>query len=83
MSVAAMISMNVASGNYSQAIHYYDKALAIDPNLVLALTGKANVVFGLRNYTQAIPYLDKALAIGRNRRIPFVLNIHFLDFCVV
>ena len=30
-------------GNYTQAIQYYDKALAIDPKYVSALTGIGNV----------------------------------------
>ena len=53
-------------GNHGQAITYYDKALAIDPNNFAALTNKGAVLDSLRNYTQAITYLDKALAIDPN-----------------
>ena len=53
-------------GNYTQAIPYLDKALAIDPNDKLALEEKGVDLDNLGNYTQAIPYLDKALAIDPN-----------------
>ncbi len=42
-------------GKYTQAIQYYDKALAVDPNYKDALNGKGASVNGLGNYTQAIP----------------------------
>ena len=51
------------SGNYTGAIKYLDKALALDPNNVLALTNKGAVFNGLGYHTQAIQYDDKALAI--------------------
>jgi Flp pilus assembly protein TadD len=35
-------------GNYTQAIQYFDKALAIDPNDKDALNGKANAVSHLK-----------------------------------
>jgi tetratricopeptide (TPR) repeat protein len=50
-------------GNYSQAIQYYDKALAIDPHYSYALTNKGVALDNLKNYTGALRYLDKALAI--------------------
>src|SRR5215469_11013199 len=50
-------------GNYSQAIQYYDKALAIDPHYVKALTNKGVALDNLGNYAGAIEYYDKALAI--------------------
>jgi len=53
-------------GNYTGAIEYFDKALAIDPNFKEALNGKAGSLAELRNYTQAIRYYDKALAIDPN-----------------
>ena len=43
------------------SIIYYDKALAIDPKHVLALTGKGNVLSNLGNHTESA--YDKALAI--------------------
>jgi tetratricopeptide (TPR) repeat protein len=50
-------------GNYSQAIQYYDKALAIDPHYSYALTNKGVALENLENYTGALRYLDKALSI--------------------
>ncbi len=50
-------------GNYNLAIIYYDKALAIDPKNVDALTGKGNVLSHLGNQTEAAGFYDKALAI--------------------
>ena len=56
-----------SQGNYTQAIQYYDKALAIDPNDKHALNGKGDALYSLANDTQgyenAIQYYDKALAI--------------------
>jgi tetratricopeptide (TPR) repeat protein len=49
-----------------QAIQYFDKALAIDPNYRDALGGKAYALDTLGNYTQAIQYYDKALSIDPN-----------------
>src|SRR5215467_11483346 len=45
-------------GNYTQAIQYYDKALAIDPKYTDVLNGKGNALDSLDNYTQAIQYYD-------------------------
>ena len=50
-------------GNYTLAIQYYDKTLAIDPKFTTALNGKGIALGGLGNYTLAIPYFDKALNI--------------------
>ena len=41
-------------GNYTGAIQYYDKALAIDPKDVNALDNKGVSLGSLRNYTGAI-----------------------------
>jgi tetratricopeptide (TPR) repeat protein len=53
----------VVIGNYSQAITYYDKALAIDPKNVLAIIGKGYALDNIGNHTKAVMYYDKALAI--------------------
>src|SRR5690349_8502843 len=50
-------------GNYTQAMHYYDKALAIDPKDKYALDGKGIALRREGNYTQAIHLFEKALAI--------------------
>ena len=52
-----------SQGNYTQAIQYYDRAFAVDPNDTYALNGKGNSLNGNGNYTQAIQSFDKALAI--------------------
>ena len=41
-------------GNYTQAIQYFDKALAIDPKFEDALYDKSDALNNLGNYTQAI-----------------------------
>jgi tetratricopeptide (TPR) repeat protein len=48
-------------GNYSGAIAYYDKALAIDPFNLSALAAKGDALDSLSNYTRDIAYYDKAL----------------------
>src|SRR5690349_2106407 len=53
-------------GNYTQAIQYFEKALAIDPNDKVALANKGSALSSLGNYTQAIQYYDKSLAIDPN-----------------
>ena len=52
--------------NYTGAIEYYDKALAINPKDVNALTDKGLALDNLSNHTGAIEYYDKTLAIGKN-----------------
>ncbi|MGC1928055.1 MAG: tetratricopeptide repeat protein [Candidatus Nitrosopolaris sp.] len=53
-------------GNDTGAILYYDKALAIDPHYVNALTSKGLALDKLGNDIGAILYYDKALAIQPN-----------------
>ena len=48
-----------SSGNYTQAIQFYDKALAINPNYTNALTSKGVALDRLGNHTGAINYYDK------------------------
>jgi tetratricopeptide (TPR) repeat protein len=50
-------------GNYTGALQYYDKALAIQPNNFDALYDKGVILGDLRNHTGALQYYDKALAI--------------------
>jgi tetratricopeptide (TPR) repeat protein len=57
----------------SGAILYYDKALAMDPHYVNALTSKGLTLDKLGNYTGAILYYDKALAIQPN--VNYVLDL--------
>ena len=59
-------------GNYTQALQYVDKALAIDPNFKDALNGKGDALNNLGNYTQAIQYADKAL--GIDPKFKYALN---------
>jgi tetratricopeptide (TPR) repeat protein len=51
---------------YTEAIKYFDKALAIDPQYVDALNNKGRALSHLGNYTGGIEYFDKALAIDPN-----------------
>ena len=53
-------------GNYSRAIEYYDKALAVEPNYVSALANKGLALNSLERYYEAIEYFDKALAVEPN-----------------
>jgi superkiller protein 3 len=55
-----------ALGRYEEAIQYYDKVLAIDPNDVDALTNKGVALSALGKSEEAIQYYDKALAIDPN-----------------
>jgi len=50
------------SGNIKEAIKYYDKALAIEPNNTDLLVTKGDALSKLRNYTGAIKYYSKVLA---------------------
>jgi tetratricopeptide (TPR) repeat protein len=50
-------------GNYTGAIVYFDKALAIDPKLMAPLGNTGLALGALGNYTGAILYYDKVLAI--------------------
>jgi len=53
-------------GTYNESITYFDKALAINPNDVYALTSKGLAVGGLGKNNESITYFDKALAINPN-----------------
>ena len=53
----------INSGNYSEAIIYFDKALAMNSSNVNALNNKGVALANLANYYEAIKYIDKALAI--------------------
>jgi len=55
-------------GNYSGAIEYYDKVLAMDPNDRDALTNKGSALYSLGNYSESILYYDKILAMDPNDR---------------
>jgi tetratricopeptide (TPR) repeat protein len=51
-------------GNYTEAIPYFDKALAINPNYTLALNNKGAALYGLGIYNESIAYFDKALSVN-------------------
>jgi tetratricopeptide (TPR) repeat protein len=53
-------------GNYTAAITFYDKVLAIDPNNITALVNKGTALGTLGQNDDAITWLDKALAIDPN-----------------
>jgi tetratricopeptide (TPR) repeat protein len=52
------------AGNYTEAIPYFDKALAINPNYSLALNNKGAALYGLGIYNESIAYFDKALSVN-------------------
>jgi tetratricopeptide (TPR) repeat protein len=54
------------SASYNQAITYFDKALAINPNDTDALNNKGLALAQLGKYNEAISYYDKALEIKPN-----------------
>ena len=51
---------------YLDAISWCNRALAIDPNNVVALVNKGLALVYLNNYQDVIDYYDMALAIGPN-----------------
>ena len=53
---------------YDEAIEYFDKALAVEPDKVRALSGKGTALRNLGNYTEAIEYYDRALAVEPDYR---------------
>ena len=52
------------AGNYSEAIPYFDKTLAINPNYPLTLNNKGAALYGLGKYNESIAYFDKALSVN-------------------
>jgi tetratricopeptide (TPR) repeat protein len=56
----------VGSGKYNESITYFDKALAINPNDVGALTGKGLALLLAGKYNDSITHFDKALSINPN-----------------
>jgi tetratricopeptide (TPR) repeat protein len=53
-------------GMYQQAIEYFDRVLAIEPNFLEALNYKGVALLDLRRHQEAIEYYDRALAIDPN-----------------
>jgi tetratricopeptide (TPR) repeat protein len=53
-------------GKYQEAIGYYDRALAVEPNNLIALNKKGQALVGLGRYQEAISSFDKALSIEPN-----------------
>ena len=51
---------------HQEAIEWYDKALKIDPNNVIALYDKGFALNNLGKYEEAIEWYDKALKIDPN-----------------
>ena len=62
---------SVQLGNYEEALDYYDKALAIEPNNSIILTNKADTLVYLNQLSSAIENYDKALAIEPNNTYAF------------
>jgi tetratricopeptide (TPR) repeat protein len=51
-------------GESQEALDYYDKALAIDPNRTKALNNKGYILFELGRYQEAIISSERVLAIN-------------------
>ena len=47
-----------------QAIGYYDKALALEPNNAVGLNNKAFILLNQERYAEALPLLDKAVEVN-------------------
>ena len=56
------------TGNYADAISYYDNAIALDQKYAQALSGKAYSLNQIGNYTGALDSSQKALAIRQDNR---------------
>lgn len=54
------------AGNYADAITYYNNALALDKNYVLAMSGKAAALNSLGNFTEAVNLSEQALALRKS-----------------
>src|SRR5688500_14405292 len=54
------------AGKYQEAITYYEKAIAINPNDTAALYNKGLALSLLGRNEEAIPYFDKTLTISPN-----------------
>ncbi|MGB8935807.1 MAG: tetratricopeptide repeat protein [Candidatus Nitrosopolaris sp.] len=52
------------AGNYTEAIPYFDKALAINSNYSLTLNNKGAPLYGLGIYNESIAYFNKALSVN-------------------
>ena len=50
------------SGRYEEAIGYFDKALALDPNHDYALTSKGEALDRLGRHKEAVEYYERVLA---------------------
>src|SRR5215469_14509073 len=60
------------AGNYTEAISYFDKALAINPNYSLALYNKGASLSKLGIYNESIAYFDRVLAIQPTNALALV-----------
>ena len=71
-------------GNYTDAIGYYDRALAIDPTVVFASYDKGNALEALENYSDAITYFDKALALDPNHVLAMIgKGLHLTNWEII
>src|SRR5215831_9566138 len=60
------------AGNYTEAISYFDKALAINPNYSLALYNKGAALYKLGIYNESIAYFDRVLALQPTNALALV-----------
>lgn len=59
-------------GDYAAALHYYHRALKLEPNFVFALHGLGTTYLAMNKGRLAVSYLEKALQLA-----PKVAEIHF------
>jgi tetratricopeptide (TPR) repeat protein len=52
------------AGNYTEAIPYFNRALAINPNNSLTLNNKGAALYALGMYNESIAYFNKALSVN-------------------
>ena len=64
-----------SQGNYTQAIQYYDRAFAVDPNDTYALNGKGNALDGIGRYFLQLNYFMDLHRI----KIRMILVLHAVD----
>ena len=57
--------MLYGTGNYNEAIAYFDKALEVDTKNFRGNNGKANAIKDLVRYEEALQFLDKAKKVNQ------------------
>ena len=80
MSLQQHIHLGPAIGKFEDAIPYYDKVIAIDPNNTVAISNKGDVLWRMGRYKEAIPYFDTVLKIDAKNKDIFDPSLTFALF---